>query len=399
MKNLITNKRISACELCERMRKYKKHIDKDTLKILDGINLKLKKTGKGAMWNVTYEALENFFELLCRTLQGDPTAEDTIKTVVKDLIGRKMPISFAETFIFGFKDVIFPYLQKEFSDSYYGFFSAQKNVDAALRRIWTAAIDEYYRQTMSSIEKNEKKFRALFESSRDALMTLEPPSWMFTAGNPATVNMFLAKDEAEFISKGPWEVSPKYQPDGTLSGVKAKKMIMKAMKKGSNFFEWTHKRLDGEDFPATVLLTRMEIDGRKLLQATVRDITKEKKAEEALKESEKKYRTIFDNAGDGILIADMKTKKFTMANRKMCNMLGYTENEIKKLNVLKIHPKKDLPTVLKAFKLQAQRKITVAKCLPMLRKNKTVFYADISSTPLAINGKAYLVGFFRKTGK
>ncbi|MCX5782231.1 MAG: PAS domain S-box protein [Elusimicrobia bacterium] len=49
------------------------------------------------------------------------------------------------------------------------------------------------------------------------------------------------------------------------------------MKKGSHFFEWTHKRANGEEFFATVLLTRMELEGKKVLQATVRDITQEKK--------------------------------------------------------------------------------------------------------------------------
>ena len=104
-------------------------------------------------------------------------------------------------------------------------------------------------------------------------MTLAPPSWKFTSCNPATVKMFSVKDEAEFTSLGPWQLSPEMQPDGRPSAEKAKEMIETAMREGSHFFEWTHKRLSGEDFPATVLLTRMELAGQALLQATVRDIT------------------------------------------------------------------------------------------------------------------------------
>lgn len=51
------------------------------------------------------------------------------------------------------------------------------------------------------------------------------------------------------------------------------------MKEGSNFFEWTHKRHKGEDFPATVLLTRVEIGGKRFLQATVRDMGRQRRAE------------------------------------------------------------------------------------------------------------------------
>lgn len=125
---------------------------------------------------------------------------------------------------------------------------------------------------------------ALFRSSQDAIMTLEPPSWRFTLGNPAALKMFLAKSETEFASAEPWRLSPEKQPDGRLSSEKAKEMIDIAMRDGSNFFEWTHKRLDGSDFPATVLLTRVDFEGKSFLQATVRDITELKKIELALSE-------------------------------------------------------------------------------------------------------------------
>jgi len=130
-----------------------------------------------------------------------------------------------------------------------------------------------------SLQESEERFRTLFDSSRDAIMILSLPSWKFTSGNPATVEMFKAEDEKAFTSFGPWDLSPEKQPDGHSSSEKAKERIETAMREGSQFFEWTHKRLDGEEFPATVLLTRMEIGGQQLLQATVRDITERKRAE------------------------------------------------------------------------------------------------------------------------
>jgi len=136
-----------------------------------------------------------------------------------------------------------------------------------------------------ALRASEQRYRGLFESSRDAIMTLEPPSWKFTSGNPTTLEMFGAKSEEEFTSVGPWEVSPERQPDGRPSGEKAKEMIETAMREGSHFFEWTHKRINGAEFPTTVLLTRMERDGEAFLQATVRDITEQKRAEGQLRDS------------------------------------------------------------------------------------------------------------------
>jgi len=133
-------------------------------------------------------------------------------------------------------------------------------------------------------DKSEGKYKTLFESSRDAIMMMEPPTWKFTDGNLSTFELFKIKNKAMFTSLGPWDISPEFQPDGAPSSEKAKKMIEKAMNEGSNFFEWTHKTVDGKEFPATVLLTRVEIEkGKPFVQATVRDIVAQKKAEEELK--------------------------------------------------------------------------------------------------------------------
>ncbi|MEO9967936.1 MAG: ATP-binding protein [Reichenbachiella sp.] len=142
-------------------------------------------------------------------------------------------------------------------------------------------ITERQKHEEERLEANEM-YRRLFYTSTDAIMTLEPPIWKFTTGNHKILDMFKVKDMAEWLSIGPWDVSPEYQPDGQLSSKKAKEMIQIAMDKGAHFFEWTHMRRTGESFPATVLLTRVNFSQRKFLQATVRDVTKEKEAENEL---------------------------------------------------------------------------------------------------------------------
>jgi PAS domain S-box-containing protein len=120
-----------------------------------------------------------------------------------------------------------------------------------------------------------------------------------------------------------------------------------------------------------------------------------KKAQEALKESEQRFRAIFDNALDGILLADVENKKFHSGNSMMYQMLGYSEEEIKELGVGDIHPETDLPDVIEQFEKQTRREIKLAKDTPIKRKDGTVFYADINSFPITLAGKTYLVGIFR----
>ncbi|MFH1654870.1 MAG: PAS domain S-box protein, partial [Pseudomonadota bacterium] len=185
--------------------------------------------------------------------------------------------------------------------------------------------------SINELRKTEKilvKFKVMFESSRDAIMTLEPPSWRFTSGNPATVKMFGAKDEAEFISKEPWELSPEFQPDGTASSEKAQRMIQRTMDEGSNFFEWAHKRINGKAFFASVLLTRVEIEKDKfLIQATVRDITEMKIAEEKIKESAKEWQNTFDSIADFIFILD-KDHTIRRANKVFLDFLKLKQEEV-----------------------------------------------------------------------
>jgi PAS domain S-box-containing protein len=165
-------------------------------------------------------------------------------------------------------------------------------------------------QDITERRKAEEKHKILFETSRDAIMTLNPPSWKFNSGNASTVEMFRCKNEKDFTSRAPYELSPEYQPDGILSTDKAMEMINTAVKKGSHFFEWQHKRANGEEFPATVLLTKVEIEkGIPFLQATVRDISKQKKAEEKLKkqthDTEERVKEINCLYGATQLIADL----------------------------------------------------------------------------------------------
>jgi PAS domain S-box-containing protein len=126
--------------------------------------------------------------------------------------------------------------------------------------------------------RSEAKYRTLYESSLDAVMLLD--SHGFFDCNEATVDMFGCTSKAEFYSKHPAEVSPERQPCGADSLTLADQQIAIALEMGSNQFEWIHRRVDnGKDFPTDVLLSRMLLDGRAVVQATVRNISERKDAQ------------------------------------------------------------------------------------------------------------------------
>jgi PAS domain S-box-containing protein len=127
----------------------------------------------------------------------------------------------------------------------------------------------------------------------------------------------------------------------------------------------------------------------------VEDITEHKQAAEKLKESEQRFKAIFDNAADGILLADVESKKFYIGNKVICQMLGCNPEEIKNLTISDIHPKEHLSYVMEQFEKQARKETTLAEDIPVKRKNGSVFYADINSFPIVLAGKTYLAGIFR----
>ena len=150
------------------------------------------------------------------------------------------------------------------------------------------------------VVRSEQKYRGLFESSRDAIMTMFPPDWRFSTANAASMVLFAAKDAASFAALGPADVSPERQPDGALSSVAAMQMIQIAMQQGSHFFEWQHCSVEGKSFPATVLLTRLEVDGQIGVQTTIRDITDQKEGEKALHRLNRALKTL--SAGDSAVV-------------------------------------------------------------------------------------------------
>ncbi|MBF0412562.1 MAG: transporter substrate-binding domain-containing protein [Desulfamplus sp.] len=118
-------------------------------------------------------------------------------------------------------------------------------------------------------------------------------------------------------------------------------------------------------------------------------------ATQRLTESENLLRNIFENAPDGCLIADTDTKSFHYANSMICRMLGYSMEEILSFGIHNILSEKDLPYVTEQFEKQSKGEITLAYNLPIMRKDGSVFYADVTACPLSINQSTCLLGMFR----
>jgi two-component system sensor histidine kinase/response regulator len=174
-------------------------------------------------------------------------------------------------------------------------------------------------------KQTETKFKTLFESSSDAVVLLDHNG--FFDCNKAALEMFGCRTKEAFCTLHPASFSPEYQPNGQLSLPEANRRIQNAFDLGFNSFEWLHKRIDTADtFPADVTLNAMVLNGRKVLQGVVRDITDKKHAQEKLQLSEAKYRSIIENMQDVFFRTDIN-HNLTMISPSGLRLLGYGSDD------------------------------------------------------------------------
>ena len=101
-----------------------------------------------------------------------------------------------------------------------------------------------------------------------------------------------------------------------------------------NHFQGVRK--DGSVIFCEVLTRQVDYQGRPAVMGTLLDVTERRLAEEALKASEAKYRTIFGAVNDAIIVIDPETGKFLEVNQKFLEMVGYDMEEAKELTLAKL---------------------------------------------------------------
>ncbi|MDA8431375.1 MAG: PAS domain S-box protein [Nitrospiraceae bacterium] len=238
----------------------------------------------------------------------------------------------------------------------------------------------------------EERYQSLFRNSRDAILLTSPADGSILAANQAASELFQMT-ESEICRAGREGLVDASDP-------RLGALLEERSRTGSAKGEVTLVRKDGTRLQAEISSSVYTDRGGELRTSTIiRDITDCKLDENALRESEEKFRNVFDRANDGVLIADISTKKFVEANRTICLMTGYDRDEILRLGIEDIHPAEDLPHVAAEFGKQMAGEKTIAEGLRVVRKDGSIFCADVSSSAVTFRGKAYGVGFFRDITK
>lgn len=145
-------------------------------------------------------------------------------------------------------------------------------------------------------------YRAFFEHAKDAMYVVNEGGIIVDC-NPKALEVF-GRSREEVVGKTLCDLSPPFQPDGRDSKEKAFAILGAVAEDKAQTFEWTHCAPDGTLFDAEVIMVKVGTAGGAIFQAIASDVTPRKKVEEAVWESEEKFRLLFEKSTDPALLLD-----------------------------------------------------------------------------------------------
>ncbi|MEI6107569.1 MAG: PAS domain S-box protein [Opitutae bacterium] len=160
-------------------------------------------------------------------------------------------------------------------------------------------------------------------------------------------------------------------------------------------FQTEHRRQDGSVFPVEVSSRAVVIEGRHLVMSVIRDISETKRISDALRESEARFRDLFDLESDAIMLLEADTGRIVQANQAACALYDYTAAELESLHNIDISAEPDA-TLTTAR--PENRKLGSVVLIPHRlhrKRDGTVFPVEISLRFFERNGRAFYLAAIR----
>lgn len=242
------------------------------------------------------------------------------------------------------------------------------------------------RRFESELIEAEKKYRELFENAVIGAYRTTPDGKIIDV-NPAFVKMFGAKDKFEILQM---------KASDLYADPRDREIFIRALEISDSIsnFENRLKRLDGKEIIVRehVRAVKDPLGNVIFYEGMIEDITEQKKAEEKLKESEEKYRTLVEGSLAGTYI--FQDGKFKFVSGQILSIFGFTPQEV--LNTRKIleivHPE-DRKKVIKLFISNLKGDISKSGFqFRIIKKNGEIAWVEVLNNLINYEGKPALLG-------
>ena len=246
-------------------------------------------------------------------------------------------------------------------------------------------------ETMFAIKKSEEKFKILLESAPIGVY-YNDFSGRFLYGNPQAEEIIGYKKN-ELMGKNFLKL--KILP-ATQIRKAAKLLALNRMGKPTGPDEFTLRRKDGSKRHVEITTQLIVLEGKKVVMGLVQDVTDRKRVEEQLKESEERYRTLFEGSPDAVFLADPKSRKINDANSAASNLLLRSKKEIIGMHQSELHPPRMEEYVREKFDLHVRQKGSpVAVESLVIRSDEKEIPVEVLAQKTVIAGKPVFQGIFR----
>lgn len=223
-----------------------------------------------------------------------------------------------------------------------------------------------------ALQESEKRYRTLFNESKEP-MFITTTEGRFVDFNEAMVELFGYGNREELMKV---HVSQTYfnpEDRDRFKEIMARQNFVKDM-------ELSLKKKNGDKLLALLTVNTMKDAEGNIIgyKGTIKDITDRKLAEEALRESEERYRNILENIGEGFYETDL-AGNFLFVNDAMCRIHGYSKVEMLRMNDRQFLDKENAKKVFEAFNRVYTTGISGGVCdYEVIRKDGTKREVEVS---------------------
>ena len=254
---------------------------------------------------------------------------------------------------------------------------ALRSIDEALARARLALAERQSAEI--KLRQSEEMYRSLFENVQVGVALNSP------TGRILKYNETMLRQSGYTSS----EIEKMDSAVGFYFDLNDQKPILEMLTQKGYVKEYPvrFKRKDGTPYDTLLWMMPTTINGEPYLQTVVQDVTERKQVEQALRENEEKYRTLFETANNAIMVFDRTTLKILDVNQHACQLYGYTRDEFLKLYV------RDITAEVQATTQAIHGGATHVPLRNHKKKNGSIFPVEIIANQFTLADSAIQVAF------
>jgi len=213
----------------------------------------------------------------------------------------------------------------------------------------------------AALQRQGEEYLILFESNPCPMYLCDERTLQFLAVNDAAVKHY-GYSRKEFLSMSARDIRPEDEVAALVS------YVAKNTGSEDDAGVWKHRKKDGTVIDVQVNWHKVDFSGRPAYLVLANDVTEQKQAEVAVRESEQRYRELFENANDIIYTHDL-TGKFTSLNKSGERVTGFTVAEALRMNIADVLAPDSVGTARQMLARKAQDNVATVYDLEIIAKD------------------------------